>query len=86
MKIELSQHSLDKLNKLKLEGWDLSESDIKSAIRNPDSSYIDSLTGVNVSLRAISENLDLRVVFIKVGGIIKVITFHPAKKGRYAKK
>lgn len=84
MKIIFTKHAaIDKFVKLSEHRFNLSKKDIKKVIKNPD--HID--TESDKPKIIISKNFDeghiLRVVYKLEGGIIKVITFYPAEKGRY---
>lgn len=83
MKIVYTLHALEKFKELELEGWLIKKSKITSTIGNPKWK---GLTKENqeTALSLVDPKHIIRVVFErKKGGIIKVITFHLGKRGRY---
>ena len=83
MKIALSRHVVkDKIPKIKTLGWIVTKSKILQTIRNPlwkGAAYINQETAMSL----LDKNHILRVIFKKEGGIITVITIHPARRGSY---
>ncbi len=85
MKIIYTKHALDKFKLLESRGWKLKKKDVNGTITDPK-----WLGTTKLGQLAAMSNLDtkyiLRVVYDKIGKDIKVITFHPARKGRYETK
>ncbi|MCL5784615.1 MAG: DUF4258 domain-containing protein [Patescibacteria group bacterium] len=84
MKIVFSKHALkDKFVLLKKHNFHLNKADIMVVIRNPD--HLDQESDYPKIIA--SKNFDnkhiIRVVYKTEHGIIKIITFYPAEKGRY---
>lgn len=84
MKIVFTSHAIkDKFPLLLRHGFKVTKKDIKSVISNPE--HIDKITDYPKII--VSKEFDkkhiLRVVHKVENGIIKVITFYPAEKGRY---
>lgn len=84
MAIKYTKHIYDKLKlsenvrlKIKLEN-------ITEVLINPTS--VDQSIDPHQSIGNLSNTLSLSVIWKKEDGIIKVITFYPAKKGRYERK
>ena len=82
MKIIFTKHALDKFAVLKRLGWNISKLDIKRTIRNPRWVGV-SRHGEKTVMSLTGQNHILRIVFNIGDGIIKVITFHVARRGRY---
>lgn len=84
MKIRFTKHAaIDKFAELSKHRFNLTQDDIKEVVKNPD--HIDNYSDkpkIIVS-KSFDEKHVLRVVYKLEGGIIKVITFYPAEKGRY---
>ena len=83
MKITYTKHAIGKFIKLFEQGTRVTKRDIFDALEAPD--HIDDQTDFPkiIVSKKISEKLILRVVFKKEADIITVITFYPARKGRY---
>lgn len=84
MKIVFTNHAIkDKFPQLSQRGSKVTKSDIKSVINNPE--HVDKISDypkIIVSKEFGNKHI-LRVVYKVQSGIIKVITFYPAEKGRY---
>lgn len=85
MKIVFTKHATGKFETHKTAGWNFSREDIKQAIKKPYFSEINTERGVKIVLKEWDKNHDLRVIYKDEGGIITVVTFYPAEKGRYLK-
>lgn len=84
MKIVFTKHALiDKFAKLKEHGFNLTQDDVTSVVKNPE--YIDKESDYPkiIVSKSVDEKHILRVVYKKESGIIRIITFYPAEKGRY---
>ena len=84
MKIIFTSHAIrDKFLQLSQHRFDVTKGDIESVITNPE--HIDKISDYPKII--VSKEFDrkhiLRVVYKIESGIIKVITFYPAEKGRY---
>lgn len=84
MKIVFTNHAIkDKFSLLVQRGFKFTKNDVKSVIANPE--HIDKVSDYPKII--VSKGFDqkhiLRVVYKTESGIIKVITFYPAEKGRY---
>lgn len=84
MKVVFTSHAIkDKFPLLAQRGFKLTKSDIKSVIANPEhTDKISDYPKIIVS-KGFDQKHILRVVYKIESGIIKVITFYPAEKGRY---
>ncbi len=84
MKVVFSGHALkDKFAIFKERGLNFTQKQVRAVIKDPD--HVDKVSDfpkVIVS-KGFDENHILRVVYKQEGGIIKIITFYPAEKGRY---
>ena len=82
MKSIFTKHALDKFVVLNRFGWKISKFDIKRTIQNPKWVGV-SKHGEKTAMSPIGKNHILRIVFNTGHDIIKVITFHVARRGRY---
>lgn len=84
MKIKFSRHAeLDKFAELAKHRFYLTKDDIKKVVKNPEHIDKESDKPKIIVSKSLDEKHILRVVYKKEGGIIKIITFYPAEKGRY---
>lgn len=84
MKIKFSRHAaIDKFEEFKQHKFDLTESNVIEVIKNPDHTDEESDKPKIIVSKSFDEKHILRVVYKREGGIIKIITFYPAEKGRY---
>lgn len=85
MKIVFSRHAaVDKFKELADHEFYLTKSQVTEVIRNPEHEDKVSDTPKIISSKSIDDKHVLRVVYKhEFGGIIKIITFYPAEKGRY---
>lgn len=83
MKIVYTKHALeDTFAKLKGFGWIISQRQIKNTIEKPKwrgKTHKNQETAMSL----VDEKHILRVIFRREEGIIKVITFHIARRGKY---
>lgn len=82
MKIVYTKHALEKFKELEKEGWRIAKRQIIQTIKNPKWHGV-TRSGQETALSLINGDHIIRVVLEKKGGIIKVITFHLGKRGRY---
>lgn len=82
VKVVYTKHALEKFKELEKEGWKITKSQIRQTIKNPKWTGVSS-HGQETAMILINTNHILRVILNKTGGIIKVITFHIGKRGRY---
>ena len=82
MKINFTNHALQKRKILKKVGWEITLELVKHAIQNPTYS---GKTGEDQPTAIVLLDNDhiLRVIYEIRSGIITVITFHISRKGRY---
>lgn len=83
MKIVFTRHSEKKLKDLKNLGVIIKKSFVKNILKNPLDVDYESDPPKKIASGKFGEKHVLRVVFREENGIIIVITFYPAKKGRY---
>lgn len=82
MKIVFTIHTEEKLLALKTEGWIITKRKIKQIINKPKwrgSTRFNQETAIGL----VDEKHILRIVLARKGDIIKVITFHLGRRGRY---
>ena len=82
MRIIYTKHAVDKFIELKRLGWTINKLQIKKALQKPKWVGI-SKHGQKTAMSLIGPNHILRIVFNIEDDIIKVITFHIARRGRY---
>ena len=82
MKVVFTKHSLDKFNVLKDGGWIITKKQINSALQKPGWAG-KSRFGQETSMILIDDSHILRVIFDRENDIIKIITFHIARRGKY---
>lgn len=82
MKILYTKHALEKFAELGTEGWNITKAKIRQTIKNPKWKG-SSQHGQETAMSLVDENHILRVIINRNSDIIKVITFHPGKRGRY---
>ena len=84
-KYEYTLHAKLKLKKSVYRKLAISKKRIQETIENPK--VLDkSEDPVYIAISDLNEELSLCVPYRKIGGIIRVITFYPAEKGRYERK
>ena len=84
MKIIFSNHAIrDKFPIFKERGLNFTQKQIRDVIKNPDHIDKDSDYPKIIASKELDVSHILRVVYKLESGIIKVITFYPAEKGRY---
>lgn len=83
MRIILSKHVLfEKIPLIKSLGWPITKQKIRQTIRCPKwEGKTDS--GQSTAMSLVDDRYILRAVFKEENGIIKVITVHIARRGRY---
>lgn len=84
MKIVFSRHALeDKFSELAEHDFKVSQNDIIKVVKKPEHLDKESDKPNIIASKEIDSKHILRVVYKIEGGIIKIITFYPAEKGRY---
>ena len=79
--VRWSSHALEKLKMLREWGFALDERSIEEAVLNPDEVFPGYL-GRRIAQSVLDEFHILRVVY-EEGEEIVIITFYPARRGRY---
>lgn len=82
MRIVYTKHAVEKFEILKRLGWKITKIKVNKTIKNPTWKGT-SRFGQETAMCLIDERHILRVIFDHDGDIIKVITFHPARRGTY---
>jgi len=83
VKIIFTSHALRKLEILKKHGLNIIKKEIKDTILTPNNLDTVSDEPNFIASKDYDDRHVLRVVYKIESGIIKVITFYPAEKGRY---
>ncbi|MFY9484664.1 MAG: DUF4258 domain-containing protein [Patescibacteria group bacterium] len=80
--IFFTKHAREKFKVLKAHKFSVTRSKVMKTLRDPD--HIDrSRFPILIAERGFDEQRVLRVVYKREGNDITVITFYPAKRGRY---
>ena len=83
MKIVFTEHALEKFAELKRLGWKLTKAKIRETIKSPKWRGT-SRYGQETAMSLVDDKHIIRVVFDREDDIIiKVITFHIARRGTY---
>lgn len=82
MKFVFTKHAIEKFVQLEGLGWKLTKTKIKITIRKPRWRGT-SRHGQRTAMNIVAKNHIVRVVFNREDDIIKVITFHIARRGKY---
>lgn len=82
MEIIFTKHAIRKREILRDLGWAIELDSVKESVRKPDFEG-KTKTGEQFVLKIVDERHSLKVVYKVEGAIIKVITFHITRKGRY---
>lgn len=81
-KLVYTKHALEKFKKLELEGWFITKDKIRRTIKNPKWKGLNK-ENQEIALSLVDPRHIIRIVFKREGGIIRVITFHLGRRGRY---
>lgn len=82
MKIIYTKHALEKFKELEQEGWHITKIMIRNIIKNPEWKGTTRYKQ-ETAIGSVNEKHILRIVLDRKGGIIKVITFHIGRRGKY---
>ena len=84
MDIILTIHATEKLKTKEAKSLGIDKRKIISTVKQPITT--DKTLNPYRSIGKLTDMLSLAVIWKKEGGIIKIITFYPAEKGRYESK
>jgi len=82
--IKYTKHVYDKLKLQEIIELKINLKTIAGILKNPNT--VDESIEPHQSIGSLSRTLSLSVIWKREDGIIKVITFYPARKGRYESK
>lgn len=82
MKIVFTKHALEKFAELERLGWIITKNKVKQTIQKPKWKG-KSHFGQKTAMSLVDQKHILRVIIDKEDDIIKVITFHIARRGKY---
>ena len=82
MKIVFTKHAKEKFKELEKLGWKVTKEKIKSTVKKPMWRGV-SRFGQETTLSLVNKIHILRVILNNEGDIIKIITFHIARRGKY---
>jgi len=83
MDIIFTKHADKKLKDLKILGVLITKKQILAVLKNPMQTDIQSDAPNSIAIGNFDTDHVLRVVYRNEDGILRVITFYPARKGRY---
>lgn len=85
MKIRYTKHAeKEKFATLAKHGFRVFKKTVKETLLHPDSVYPNAALDQIIASKRIDVRHELRVVYRREGDILTVITFYPARTGRYA--
>ena len=85
MKIIFTKHAEEKFIILKKFGWRITKTQVRETIKSP--TWIgQSRFGQKAAMKLVDPEHILRIIFNQEGDIIKVVTFHIARRGKYESK
>jgi len=82
MRIIYTNHAEKKFHLLEELGWKLSKRKVTSTVSRPRWRGRSRL-GQYSAMSRLDRGYILRVIYDRIGGSVKIITFHPAREGRY---
>ncbi len=82
MKIVFTYHAIEKRVELEKFGWKITKIQVKRTLSNPKWHGV-SKHGQKTAMGLLNHKHILRVIFDRDNDIIKVITIHVARRGRY---
>lgn len=82
MRIIFTKHASEKFKALEITGWKISRKKVNKVIKNPRWRG-QSRFGQETAMDLLDKDHILRVIFDRKDDIIKIITFHPARRGTY---
>ena len=82
MKIIYTLHALEKFKELESKGWIVNKSKIRQIIKKPSWKGTTKYNQETV-MGLMDDRHILRIVLDRKSGIIKVITFHMGRRGKY---
>lgn len=82
MKIVYTKHAEEKFEALLRFGWRISKAKVHKTVLQPKWKGV-SRFGQETAMSLLNHKHILRVIFDREGDTIRVITFHPARRGTY---
>lgn len=82
MRVTYTKHALEKIVELKKEKWIVTKMKIRQVLKNPTWRGL-TREGQDTVIGLMDNRHIIRIVLGKNGGIIKVITFHIGRRGKY---
>lgn len=82
MRFIFTRHAQEKFAALELFGWKITERKVTLTILKPKWTGV-SRYGQETAMTLLDTKHILRVIFDRDGDIMKIITFHPARRGSY---
>lgn len=85
-KIEFTRHASEKFNLFRRHGLKINKKLIKETVRKPELEDNESRKPLKIAISKFGDKHYLRVIYKEEGNARKIITFYPARKGRYESK
>ena len=82
MTIAYTKHAIEKFEFLKRFDWDITKTNIRQTIEHPRWRGVPRF-GQATTMSLLDSKHILRVIFDRDNDILRVITFHPARRGTY---
>ena len=82
MRFIFTKHAIEKFDQLERLGWVVTKDKIRRTIKKPKWTGV-SRHGQKTAMSLVDQKHIIRVVFNKEDDIIKIITFHIARRGKY---
>ena len=82
MRFRFTKHANEKFTQLEILGWNIHKDKIRRTINKPKWSGV-SQHGQETAMSLVDKKHIIRAVFNKKDAIIKIITFHIARRGNY---
>ncbi len=82
MAVEFSEHAAQKLKILRTHKVKVTRKSVEDTVSKPDR-VVQGSGGRRIAERSLDQDHVVRVVFIRKGEELRVITMYPARRGRY---
>lgn len=86
VEIEFTKHAIDKFCVFQRHGLEISERFVAETVRNPELRDDEFRKPLKIAISELDNEHYLRVIYKRKGGVKKIITFFPVRKGRYESK
>ena len=83
MEFNYTEHAEEKLQRADIKKFQITKETIENSVLSPDYPSRKTFTGETAVVSNLTKGYILRVICVRIGEKVKVITFHVAKTGRY---